>query len=75
MSDIDNEMCVALYQSISAAMQAHSCVITAFYENETDFMALDENGAGDRRRDIDQLTAEMLRLSKCIMAEPNAEAQ
>lgn len=78
MADADSEMCVSLYRSIGGAMAAHSCVITAFYENESEFLTMDERGAHDRRLDIDKLTAELLRLSKLIMpnmkGERNAEA-
>ena len=72
-ADADLEAGIAYYRAVSEAMAAHSCVITAFYENESEFLTLDGQGAHDRRKDIDQLTAEMLRLSKLIMPEQTKE--
>ncbi len=75
MVQADLEIGVAYYGAITEAMAALSNVITAFYENESEFLTLDEQGAHDRRLDIDQLSAEMLRLSKMINPELPVEPQ
>lgn len=73
VEDVTLEDAIAYYEAVSSAMQAHASVIAAFYENESEFLTMDEAGCHDRRKDIDQLSAEMLRLSKLIMPEGGAK--